>query len=97
MAVIRVSVEEMGVAAGDCDRLAQDIGDCLSRLQQLNSRLQGQWEGQSAQSFDGFVGGTATPILNRCMEMCSDTARAIRHTCQQFTEADGTLSGTFNV
>ena len=93
--IIKVSVEEMQAAATRSDQLAQKIAECRQECIALNQQLQGAYEGESARAFDEFINATAAPILERTSEMCSDTARGIRHTCEQFTQADSTLSGTF--
>lgn len=95
MAMIRVSVEEMRSAATRCSQLAEKIAECRSECIALNNQLQSAWDGQSAASFDEYVNSKAAPILSECSEMCAQTAQAITHTCNQFTEADRTLSGTF--
>jgi len=95
MAMIRVSVEEMQTAATRCNQLAQKIAECKQECIALNNQLQGAWDGQAAASFDTFVTGTATRVLDDCSQMCYETSRAITHTCAQFTEADSTLSQTF--
>ena len=95
MAQIKVSVEEMGVAANRCDTLANKIEECRQECIALNQQLQAAYEGESARAFEDFVNSTATRVLGQCSEMCSETARGIRHTCEQFSQADRTLSGTF--
>jgi len=97
MALIKVSVEEMQTAATRCRQLADKIAECKQECIALNSQLQSAWEGQSAAAFDNFVTGTATRVLDECSQMCSETGIAITHTCNQFTEADSTLSGTFRM
>ena len=97
MSIIRVSVEDMERAAYRCRDLAARIEQCKEDCRALNEELQAAWDGQTAQEFDSFVQTTATRVLQECSEMCYNTAQAINHTCQQFTEADTTLSGTFSV
>ena len=92
---LKVSVEEMQSAASRCQQLEQKIAECRQELVAMNQQLQGMWEGESARAFEEFVNGTAAPILGRCSEMCADTARGITQTCQQFADADKTLSGAF--
>jgi len=97
MAMIRVSVEEMQSAATRCNQLAEKIAECKQECIALNNQLQSAWDGQAASAFDNFVTGTATRVLDDCSQMCSQTSTAITHTCNQFTEADSTLSGTFKM
>ena len=92
---LRVSVDEMQAAATRCDALVRKIAECCQECISLNAQLQGVWEGEAARQFDQFVVATASPILDRCSEMCGDTARGIRHTCDQFVQADNSLSGVF--
>jgi len=95
MAEIHVSVEEMLAAASSCNQLSQEIAECKRKCVELNARLQGSMKGQTAVAFDEFVNGKAVPFLNECSEMCAQTSQAITHTCNQFTEADSTLSAAF--
>jgi len=95
MAMIRVSVEEMRSAATRCARLAEKIAECRAECISLNNHLQSAWDGQSAASFDNYVNTKAAPTLSECSDMCAQTGQAITHTCNQFTEADSALSGTF--
>jgi len=97
MAMIRVSVEEMQSAATRCNQLSEKIAECKAECIALNNQLQSAWEGQSAAAFDEYVQGTASRVLDECSQMCAQTGQAITHTCNQFTEADGTLSSTFRV
>jgi WXG100 family type VII secretion target len=93
--LIRVDPEEMAAAALSCDDLARRIDECRVDCLALNARLQACYEGQSAVAFDEFCQAKAAPLLNEVHEFCAETARAIRHTCEQFENADGALAGTF--
>jgi len=95
MARISVSVEDMDIAATRCTQLSQKLEECRIEIKSINDQLQGAWEGQSAVAFEEYVTGTAAPVLEECSRMCEETSAALKHTCAQFTEADGTLSGTF--
>lgn len=95
MAMIRVSVEEMHTAAARCQQLSEKIAECKAECIALNTQLQSCFEGQSARAFDEYVQGTATRVLDECSNMCAETSRAITHTCNQFTDADNSLSSTF--
>ena len=95
MATIHVSTEEMEAAATGCTELEQMLEDCITKFDTLNKTLQASMEGQTARAFDEYVIGSAIPFLQNCAQMCAETSVAIIHTCNQFTEADGTLSGTF--
>jgi len=93
--VIKVSVSEMGIAENNLRSLQERISECRLDLLRYNTDLQGAWDGASAREFDNYTTSVAAPILDQCSDMCYQTANAIRHTCDQFTEADTTLSGTF--
>ena len=59
--------------------------------------MAGTMKGQTAESINNYIYGTAIKVIDQTAEMCEETARALTHTCNQFTEADSTLSGSFNV
>ena len=94
---LKVSVQEMETAANRCKNLAQELERCLQECQKMNEQLQGMWEGAAATQFDQYVRGTATPALKSCVDMCYQTADGISQTCQQFAEADSSLSRAFKV
>ena len=92
---LKVSVQEMEVAAARCKSLADEIQRCMDECMKMNEQLQGMWEGAAAAQFDQYVRGTAAPALKGCAEMCAETAEGIRQTCQQFADADNSLSKVF--
>jgi WXG100 family type VII secretion target len=94
--MLKVSPEEMLGAAGRCDRLAEQIQECYAEMNRINVDLQGMYEGESARAFDSFVTSTAAPSLRSVSGMCEDTARGLRHTVEQFQQADSGLSGVFS-
>jgi len=94
--MLKVSPEEMLGAAGRIDRLAAQIQECYAEMNSINTDLQGMYEGESARAFDAFVTGTAAPALRSVSGMCEDTARGVRHTVEQFQQADSSLSGVFS-
>jgi len=92
---LKVSVTEMEAAATRCRNLADEIQRCMQECMQMNEQLQGMWEGAAAAQFDQYVRGTAAPALKGCADMCAQTAEGISKTCQQFADADNSLSQVF--
>ena len=95
MAEIYVSTEEMEAAAVTAMQLSEESADLGRRSKIFNDRLQCSMRGQTANAFNDFCNTRLIPALEECSEMYSQTSQAITHTCNQFTEADGTLSTTF--
>jgi len=97
MSVIRVEEAAVMSAANRCTQLQAKLEECSAELISLNNELQGVTDGQTAASFDGYVQSQGAPALRNCAEMLGSTGQALIRVCQQFTEADRALSGTFNV
>ena len=93
--VMKIDPDEMAIAARRCDQLATKIDECEQECISLNQQLQGCYDGESAVAFDEFCNEKAIPNLKKVSEMCTDTAVALRQTCEQFSDTDATLAKTF--
>jgi len=80
-----------------CDQLAETIDGVYTDLCSLHNQLQANIAGQTADSFGSFVEGPAKANVYQLADMCRQTAGALRHTRQEFLNADQALSQTFRV
>ncbi|MCL2594742.1 MAG: WXG100 family type VII secretion target [Promicromonosporaceae bacterium] len=94
--LMQIDPVAMDSAASRCDALASRLEECRLEAIAINDSLQDCYKGASAQAFYDFITQTAAPILYDTADMCTQTARGIRHTLDQFTQADTTLAGVFN-
>jgi len=95
----RIVFEDEGMQAASLD-----FSTCASEMEQLCSKLcacaqnvQGSMAGQTIESMCSYFLDTAIPAMAKTSEMCYETSKAIDATRRNFTEADRTLSSTFNV
>ena len=93
--MMQVNPEEMDRAAVRMDALSSRLEECRLEAISINTDLQASYQGAAAQAFDEFVTATAAPVLYDTAEMCTQTAQGVRHTLEQFTQADTGLAGVF--
>ena len=96
MAIIHLDENAMAAAADQASALSDTLADCRERMLRIDTDLRAAgFQGQTAEAFSGYVTGVGAPALQSTVTMLSETATAIRHTCDQFETADRTLRGTF--
>ncbi len=89
MIVIRVEYDDLGVAAGELNTLAEDIANAYSQMNQQFQQLHdGEWIGNGANVFFEEFESVVAPAVDRLSSALQNAAQKVIETSSKFEDAE---------
>ncbi len=87
MAQLRVTPEQLDERASKYEVHAGELADLITKLDNLNSQLQGEWEGNSASKYFATY-SELRPSFSKMQELITDLAKELHQQAEKFRDAD---------
>ena len=95
MSNIRIDPDTMNARAGEYRQEADQVGQVITKMNNLLATLQTEWEGEASRSYATRYETDLRPSFQRAQDLINEIAVALDNTAAQMRERDAFLAASF--